>query len=96
MKDAQGLDVQVGDPVMVRVGTEWIRGHAVKLQDGGLAVASTMPTKPNDPSGTIPDAIVLQVGLAFAMERPGTPHSDLLKLAGPNAVESMAKQLKPM
>jgi hypothetical protein len=72
VKDMQGNELVVGDAVHCKVGSEWIVGTILKIQNGGLAVAGVPPkgNHNNQNVGVTPDAIVLEVGIGFASQ-PG-------------------------
>ena len=77
MKDFQGNEIMVGDAVHVKVGTEWIVGNVLKIQEGGLSI----PLGQNGQPAQTPDALVLQVAAIF-QEQPGMNHGSVMKLAG--------------
>jgi hypothetical protein len=87
VKDATGQVVEFGDAVHVKVGNEWVHGHVVKVQEGGIAIAGVAKQAGQTP--VTPDMLVIQLGVMF-MEQPGQPHPGVLKLASP----SMKAELK--
>ena len=78
MKDGLGNELAIGDAVHVKIGNEWVLANIVKVQNGGIAVTG-VPKNRNDQVGITPDALILQLGVAFT-NQPGTPQPFALKV----------------
>lgn len=87
MRDMIGNELTVGDQVHVKIGSDWVMGVIMKIQNGGLAVTG-VPKDKNSPVGITPDALVLQVGVGF-QSQPGHPQPGLIKISAPNQVSSL-------
>lgn len=88
MKDVFGTELAAGDQVHVKIGNDWVLATIVKVQNGGIAVTG-MPKNPRDPVGVTMDAIVVQLGIGFNQQAPGSNHMMVMKLAAPNAVDQV-------
>jgi hypothetical protein len=81
VKDMLGNELLQGDTIHIKVGNEWILGHVVKTQLGGIAVTG-IPRDKNGQVGVTPDMIVFQAAIGF-LEPPGSPHPGVLKIDAP-------------
>ena len=84
MKDAYGQEVKIGDSVHVKVGSEWLLGKVVKVQDGGLSLGAMK----NGQQAMTVDGLTLEMLVQFAVQ-PGIPHQDVFKVVAPE--EAAAK-----
>jgi hypothetical protein len=89
VRDQLGNELAPGDVVHVKVGSDWILGNIVKVQNGGIAVTGiSQKPQPGQQVGVTPDALVLQIGVGF-QGAPGTPQLGLFKVGAPNAVQNI-------
>ena len=88
MRDMQGHELKEGDLVHVKVGNEWIVGHVLKVQNGGIAVTG-VPKNRQDPVGVTMDALVVQLAIGFSQQPPGANHVMVLKLESPQVPQNL-------
>jgi hypothetical protein len=79
MKDMLSNELNVGDCVMVKYGTEWVSGVIAKLQNGGLILGVANPTQKNGAPQQTADVVVLQMTIPLAGQ-PGQPQPFIVRL----------------
>jgi hypothetical protein len=85
-------ELKEGDDVHVKVGSEWVIGKIVKIQNGGIAVTG-VPKNPNDPVGVTMDAFIVQTGVVFNQQPPGSAHAFVMKLDTAKAQSDAVKNI---
>jgi hypothetical protein len=88
MRDAQGIELQQGDQIHLKIGLEWIVGTIVKIQNGGIAVSGMMPKPGENQIPVTPDMVVIQLAVNFSTP-PGMPHGEVVKLASPQQANTL-------
>ena len=88
MRDMSGNELAEGDMVHVKIGNEWIVAHIVKIQNGGIAVTG-IPKNKTDSVGVTMDALVVQCGVGFNQQAPGSNHMMVVKLANPEVPSNL-------
>jgi hypothetical protein len=75
-------------------GNEWVLANIVKVQNGGIAVTG-VPKNRNDQVGITPDALILQLGVAYTSQ-PGTPQVSVFKLSTQAKVDLIVESATKM